>query len=164
MGFPIWVRWHVYIDSVPRFFFLDILRPEQHGCCFADNIFKFIFLYENCWIWFKILLTKHNKWALVQIMAWHLTGDKPLSEPTMFNLLIHICVTWPQWVKPSPKRWFMNGMFSRNMSTFIQSAEVAEFWPLLEYCHFRVWEDKICPLFIYYSDIHFKIVINFFFF
>ena len=35
---------------------------------------------------------------LVQIMAWRRPGDKPLSEPMMFNLLTHICVTRPQWV------------------------------------------------------------------
>ena len=27
--------------------------------------------------------------ALVQIMAWCQSGDKPLSEPMMFSLLIH---------------------------------------------------------------------------
>ena len=37
--------------------------------------------------------------ALVQIMAWRWPGDKPLSEPMMISLLMHICVTWPQWVK-----------------------------------------------------------------
>ena len=37
--------------------------------------------------------------ALVQIMAWRRPGDKPLSEPMMVNLLTHICVTRPQWVK-----------------------------------------------------------------
>ena len=37
--------------------------------------------------------------ALVQIMAWHRSGDKPLSEPMMVSLLMHICVTQPQWVK-----------------------------------------------------------------
>ena len=37
--------------------------------------------------------------ALVQIMAWHPSGDKPLSEPMMVSLLTHICVTRPQWVK-----------------------------------------------------------------
>ena len=36
--------------------------------------------------------------ALVQIMAWHRPGDKPLSEPMMIILLTHICVTQPQWV------------------------------------------------------------------
>ena len=36
--------------------------------------------------------------ALVQIMAWRQSGDKPLSEPMMVSLLTHICVTRPQWV------------------------------------------------------------------
>ena len=36
--------------------------------------------------------------ALRQIMAWRRRGDKPLSEPVMVNLLMHICVTRPQWV------------------------------------------------------------------
>ena len=36
--------------------------------------------------------------ALVQIMAWRRSGDKPLSEPMMISLLTHICVTRPQWV------------------------------------------------------------------
>ena len=39
-----------------------------------------------------------NILALVQIMAWRRPGDKPLSEPMMFSLLTHICVTRPQWV------------------------------------------------------------------
>ena len=39
--------------------------------------------------------------ALVQIMAWLPTGDKPLSEPMMGSLptYIYICVPRPQWVK-----------------------------------------------------------------
>ena len=32
-------------------------------------------------------------------MAWCRPGDKPLSEPMMFNLLTHRCVTRPQWIK-----------------------------------------------------------------
>ena len=36
--------------------------------------------------------------ALVQIMAWRRPGNKPLSEPMMASLLMHICVTRPQWV------------------------------------------------------------------
>ena len=27
-----------------------------------------------------------------------LAPTRPLFEPMMVNLLIHICVTWPQWV------------------------------------------------------------------
>ena len=36
--------------------------------------------------------------SLVQIMAWCLPCDKPLSEPMMVRLPTHICVTRPQWV------------------------------------------------------------------
>ena len=44
--------------------------------------------------------------ALVQIMAWRLSGDKPLSEPMMVKLPTHICVTLPQWVKEiTDGRW-----------------------------------------------------------
>ena len=39
--------------------------------------------------------------ALVQIMSWHWPGDKPLSEPMMVCLLMHICVTRSQWVNVS---------------------------------------------------------------
>ena len=39
-----------------------------------------------------------NILALVQIMAWRRPGDKPLSEPMMFSLPTHMCVTRPQWV------------------------------------------------------------------
>ena len=37
--------------------------------------------------------------ALVQIMAWRRPGDKPLSETIMYNILTHIYVARPQWVK-----------------------------------------------------------------
>ena len=40
----------------------------------------------------------NNIRALVQIMAWRRSGDKPLSEPMMDSLLMHICVTRPQWI------------------------------------------------------------------
>ena len=32
-------------------------------------------------------------------MAWCRSGDKPLSEPMMVNLMTHICVTRHHWVK-----------------------------------------------------------------
>ena len=32
-------------------------------------------------------------------MAWRRSGDKLLSEPRMISLLMHICVTRPQWVQ-----------------------------------------------------------------
>ena len=38
--------------------------------------------------------------ALVQIMAWRRQDDKPLFEPVMFSVLMHLCVTRIYWVKP----------------------------------------------------------------
>ena len=85
--------------------FINSLRPRQNGRHFADDIFKRIFVNENIWIPIKISLkfipkgSINNTPAMVQIMAWRLPGDKPLSEPMMDNLQTHICVTRPYWVK-----------------------------------------------------------------
>ena len=83
----------------------NTLRPRQNGRHFADDIFKLIFLNENVWISIEISLKFdpqgpiNNTPALVQIMAWRRSGDKPLSGPMMVRLPTHICVTQPQWVK-----------------------------------------------------------------
>ena len=83
---------------------LNTLRLRQNGHGFADDIFKRIFLNENVRISIKISLKFVPKGptinipALVQIMAWRRSGDKPLSEQTLVSLLTHICVTRPQWV------------------------------------------------------------------
>ena len=82
----------------------NTLRPRQDGRHFADDSFTCIFFNENCCVLFKISLIYVRKGpidnirALVQIMAWRRSGDKPLSEPMMISLPTHICVTWPQWV------------------------------------------------------------------
>ena len=34
--------------------------------------------------------------TLVQIMAWCISGDRPLSETMTVSLLTHMCVTQPQ--------------------------------------------------------------------
>ena len=84
---------------------VNTLRPRQNGRRFADDTFKRIFLNENVRISIKISLKFVSKGpinnipALVQIMAWRRSGDKPLSEPMMASLLTHICVTRPQWDK-----------------------------------------------------------------
>ena len=44
-----------------------------------------------------------NNPALVQIMAWRRTDDKPLSEPMIIDLPTLICVTRPQWIKEAPR-------------------------------------------------------------
>ena len=88
----------------PLILLFNTLRPRKNGRRFADNTFKRIFLNENVWISLKISLKFVPKGsiinipALVQIMAWRHSGDKPLSEPMMVSLPTHICVTRPQWV------------------------------------------------------------------
>ena len=84
---------------------LNTLRPRQNVHHFTDNIFKCIFLNENVWIslqiWLEFVLEVriNDIPALVQIMTRHWPCDKPLFKPMMFSLLMHICVTRPQWVK-----------------------------------------------------------------
>ena len=94
--------------------YFNTLRPRQNGRHFPDDIFKCIFLNENVWISIKISLKLvpkgpiNNIPALVQIMAWRRPGDKPLSEPMMIGLLMHICVTRSQWVKTPNMSWHLN--------------------------------------------------------
>ena len=78
--------------------------PRQNGCHFADDIFKCIFFNKNVWI--SIKTTQNfvpkgsidNIPALIHIMAWCRPGDKSLSQPMMGSLLVHTCITGPQWV------------------------------------------------------------------
>ena len=84
---------------------VNSLRPIPNRRHFADDTFKRIFLIENVRIQIKISLKFvpkgpiNNNPALILIMAWRRSGDKPLSEPMMVSLVTHICVTRPQWVK-----------------------------------------------------------------
>ena len=84
---------------------IKTLRSTPNWQHFADDIFKCIFFNENVWILLKISLKFvpkgpiNNIPALVQIMAWCSPGDKPLSEPRMINLPMHIGVSRPQWIK-----------------------------------------------------------------
>ena len=89
----------------------DTLRLEQNGGHFVDNIFKCIFLTESTSSHVSIQLhfvpegPVHNMSPLVQEMAWHLFGAKPLPEP----MLIHITdtyVTRPQCVNPLRAKFF----------------------------------------------------------
>ena len=60
---------------------------------FADDIFKCIFMDEKFCMAIIISLKffpkgpNDNKAALVQIMAWRRTGDKPLSEPMLTQFI-----------------------------------------------------------------------------
>ena len=105
---------------------INTLGPRQNRRHFSDDIFKCIFLNENIWISIQISLDYmlrgqiKNIPALVQIMAWRRSGDKPLSEAMMVNLPTHICITRPQWVKglhiAAPQIWIRKPlMFNHNL-------------------------------------------------
>ena len=81
---------------------VNTLMLRQNGRHFADDTFNRIFVNENVRISIRFSLKFvpkgpiNNIPALVQIMAWRRPGDKPLSEPMMVSLTMHICVTRPQ--------------------------------------------------------------------
>ena len=99
----LFVVWLYFIDITSGM--IDTLNTlRQNGRQILGDIFKCIFVNENASISITISLKFtpkgpiNNIPALVQIMAWRRPGDKPLSEPVMFCVLTHICVTRPQWV------------------------------------------------------------------
>ena len=85
------------------------LRLRQNGHHFADDRLKCIFFNENVSISINISLKfdpkgpNNNIPALVQIMAWHRPGDKPLSELKMVSFQTQKWITWPQWVNSVDK-------------------------------------------------------------
>ena len=70
---------------------VNTLRPRQNGRPFSGDIFEWIFLNENLSISINISLKFvprgriNNIPTLIQVMAWRRPGDKPLSEPMMFD-------------------------------------------------------------------------------
>ena len=100
-----WIKWPTFCIWHFKMNVLNTLRPRQNGRRFPDDTFKRIFLNENVRISIKISLKFvpngpiNNIPSLVQTMAWHRPGDKPLSDPMMVRVLTHICVNRPQWIK-----------------------------------------------------------------
>ena len=131
--------WHHYYNVMPLIqcwlviWALNTLRPRQYGHRFADDTFMRIFLNENVRISIKVSLKFvpkgpiNNIPALVQIMAWRRSGDKPLSEPMMVSLLTHICVTRPQWVK-NKKQWLWFGSISMRLKCCLQCVRNSRMW------------------------------------
>ena len=54
----------------------------------------------------------NNVPALVQVMSWRRTGDKPLSEPMVVRSPMQLCVTRPQWVKDGYSEIWIRIQFS----------------------------------------------------
>ena len=76
---------------------LTHLPLEKMAAILADDIFKHIFLNENIRIVIQISLNVvpmgliDNTPALVQVMAWRRTGDKPLPE-AMMTQFANVCM------------------------------------------------------------------------
>ena len=69
--------------------FLTHLRLDKMAATLADDNFKYIFLNEiyRIMIWFSLQFVPrspiYNKSALVQVVACHLFGARPLPEPML---------------------------------------------------------------------------------
>ena len=119
------VTTHPYSNFIGGWAKVNILRPRQNGRHFTDDTFKRIFLNKTFRISIKISLKFvpkgpiNNISALVQIIAWLRSGDKPLSEPLMVRLLTHICVTRPQWVQ----------VWMSNYIPLVYMNEITYLWP-----------------------------------
>ena len=89
--------WQVYHGcSEPHQKPINILRPDQNGCHFADDIFKCIFLNENYCILLLISLefvhrgSTGNISVLILEIHWHITSNKLLTH---WDQVTHICVS-----------------------------------------------------------------------
>ena len=90
----------------------NTLRPRQKDRHFPDDTLKYIFFNDNAWILNKISLKFVRKGpidknpALVQIMAWRQTGDKPLFEPydhLISTMALPILVRQHLYIKNIPR-------------------------------------------------------------
>ena len=101
------------------------ISQTTYSSAFSWKIYEFLLRFH----WFFVPeFSNNNIQALVQIMAWHGPGDKPLSEPMMVSLLMHICVTWPQWVECGHilKSWKTPHATPSRMRVFIRCLEKSD--------------------------------------
>ena len=84
--------------SWPNIFFFTHRGRDKMDAIFQTTFSSVFSWMKMCDIRLKFHWCLFLGPPLVQIMAWRRPGDKPLSEPMMFSLPTHICVTRPQWV------------------------------------------------------------------
>ena len=107
---------------------------DRNGCQFADNILKCLFLNKKVWVSIKISLkcipngSTGNISALVQIMAWHRTGDKPLSG-TMMTQLTDTYMLLPASMCYLTLKWL--GHFFQNVISFSDAVHLM--------CNIFIW-------------------------
>ena len=122
------IKGRLLFDAFSDVFMSCICFADTVNICGNKHIFIVIVIVivkENVWISLKFVPT--NMPALVQIMAWCQPGDKPLSEPMMIRLLMHICVTQPQWF--NTLHWdVMVAIFQTPLSNAFTWQKMFEFW------------------------------------
>ena len=100
-----WTKYEIYskLTHWGRDKMVSILQTTFSNACFFN---------ENIWILLRISLKFlpevqiYNIPALVQKIAWHCPGDKPLSEPMMAWSLTHRCITRPQWLNVHRQKYW----------------------------------------------------------
>ena len=129
---------------------LNTLRPRRNGRHFTHHIFKCIFFNENVWISIKfhwslflgVQLTIFHHWLnLVQIMAWHRAGDKPLSEPMMDRLLsLNELKDRPQGYINHTMKQTHNIWYHQGVKLFLYSYKFLYFWeiPIISYIELKI--------------------------
>ena len=106
-----------------------------------SNAFSWTKMYE---FWLKFHWSLFLSFQLTTSLPWFRKylgvdhGDKPVSEPMLVSLLMHICVTQPQWVKTAICSGF----------TLIPA------W-IDNYIHYKMWVEIIYP-FPNFNNPHFN--------
>ena len=124
--------------------------PGQNGRNRGRRHFKWIFLYDNVWISIKISLkfvskgSINNGGALVQIMAWRRTVDKPLSGP----MVSRFTDTLPQWVK---RGWIFAKIHTINTSLLAHEGEGDIFCEFKLSCMFCLSHRRDVYMIMYYG-------------
>ena len=104
-----------------------------------------------CLLWSKQLSKQWRGWWFEtpswslwrhrnEIMTWLTQGNKPLSEPTLVNLLTHIYATRPQWIHYLPH---LSDEEQQNMYSFL---EINTLRPRQNDLHFA--DDTFKPIFL----------------
>ena len=118
-----WERWwyvchssRIMMNTAAEIFLLYLLSVRSTGLGLTAFQWKFSHIeaetkcppfsrrHFQIWILIKISLKFvpkgpiNNIPGLLKIKAWRRPGDKPISEPIMVSLSMHICITRPKWV------------------------------------------------------------------
>ena len=115
-----WTTWHQYINhsELTHWGWDKMVATSQTT---VSNTFLWIKCMNLLKISVKIVPMGpiNNSPALVQTMAWHQPGNKPLSELMMVSLLMPICITRPQWFNWKTTVWLSWDIHMNHYSSYL---------------------------------------------